>query len=135
MAPSQSVGEKTGINSALGIAPKTEDFIKQVAMSDMTEIEAARIAQQKGNADEKKIAEMMIKDHGKTSEELKSMVPDEMRAAIPTALDDAHQKSSGGCGAQSQKTLPANTIRCRSAPTKTQCHFSSGTLRAARMLN
>ena len=24
----QSVGEKTGVNSALGIAPKTEDFIK-----------------------------------------------------------------------------------------------------------
>jgi len=38
----QSVGEKTGVNSALGIAPKTEDFIKQAAMSDMTEIEAAQ---------------------------------------------------------------------------------------------
>ena len=25
----QSVGEKTGVNSALGIAPKTEDFIKK----------------------------------------------------------------------------------------------------------
>jgi putative membrane protein len=43
----QSVGEKTGINSALGIAPKTEDFVKEVAMGDMTEIEAAKIAQQK----------------------------------------------------------------------------------------
>ena len=52
----QSVGEKTGVNSALGIAPKTEDFIKEAAMSDMTEIEAAKIAQQKGNADEKKFA-------------------------------------------------------------------------------
>jgi putative membrane protein len=39
----QSVGEKTGVNSALGIAPKTEDFIKEAAMSDMTEIEAAKI--------------------------------------------------------------------------------------------
>ncbi|MBR1125093.1 DUF4142 domain-containing protein [Bradyrhizobium lablabi] len=91
-ALAQSVGEKTGINSALGIAPKTEDFIKEVAMSDMTEIEAARIAQQKGNADEKKFAETMITDHTKTSEELKSMVPGEMKAAIPTSLDDAHQK-------------------------------------------
>jgi hypothetical protein len=25
----QSVGEKTGVNSALGIAPKTEDFIRK----------------------------------------------------------------------------------------------------------
>lgn len=88
----QSVGEKSGINSALGIAPKTADFIKEAAMSDMTEIEAAKIAQQKGNADEKKFAEMMVADHTKTSSELKSMAPADMKAAIPTALDDASQK-------------------------------------------
>ncbi len=29
----QSVCEKTGVNSALGIAPSTEDFVKQVAIS------------------------------------------------------------------------------------------------------
>jgi putative membrane protein len=88
----QSVGEKTGVNSALGIAPKTEDFVKEAAMSDMLEIEAAKIAQQKGNADEKKFAEHMITDHSKTSSELKGMVAGEMKAAIPTALDDASQK-------------------------------------------
>jgi putative membrane protein len=88
----QSVGEKTGVNSTLGIAPKTEDFIKEAAMSDMTEIEAAKIAQQKGNADEKQFAEMMVKDHTKTSSELKSMVPDTLKAAIPASLNDASQK-------------------------------------------
>lgn len=41
----QSVGEQTGVNSALGIAPKTEDFIKEAATSDMLEIDAAKIAQ------------------------------------------------------------------------------------------
>jgi predicted outer membrane protein len=30
-----------------GIAPKTEDFIKEAAMSGMVEIDAAKIAQQK----------------------------------------------------------------------------------------
>ena len=59
---------------------------------DMTEIDAAKIAQQKGNADEKKFAEMMVADHTKTSTELKSMVPDNMKVAIPTVLDDASQK-------------------------------------------
>ena len=88
----QSVGEKTGVNSALGIAPKTEDFIKEAAMSDMLEIEAAKVAQQKGNADEKKFAEQMIADHTKTSSELKDMVSGELTAAIPTALDDSSQK-------------------------------------------
>src|SRR3954454_22048418 len=91
-ASAQSVGEKSGVNSTLGIAPKTEDFIKEAAMSDMTEIEAAKIAQQEGDADEKKFAEMMIADHTKTSIELKSMVPANMKSDIPAALDDASQK-------------------------------------------
>src|ERR1700749_440323 len=88
----QSVGEQTGVNSALGIAPKTEDFIKEAATSDMLEIDAAKIAEQKGNADEKKFAEQMITGHTKTSSELKGMVPAEMTSAIPTALDDSSQK-------------------------------------------
>ena len=88
----QSAGEKIGINSALGIAPKTEDFIKEAAMSDMLEIEAARIAQQKGNAVEKKFAEQMVTDHTKTSTELKGLVSGEMKSAIPASLDDASQK-------------------------------------------
>ena len=50
----QSVGEKTGVNAVLGITPKTEDFIKEAATSDMLEIQAAKIAQQKGDADENK---------------------------------------------------------------------------------
>jgi putative membrane protein len=91
-ALAQSVGEKTGVNSALGIAPKTEDFIKEAAMSDMLEIEAAKVAQQKGNADEKKFAEQMITDHTKTSTELKGIVTGELAAAIPTALDDSSRK-------------------------------------------
>jgi putative membrane protein len=91
----QSVSEKTGVNSVLGVAPKTEDFIKEAAMSDMLEIEAAKIAQQKGNADEKKFAETMITDHTKTSSELKGRVSGEMKSAIPAALDDASQKKLG----------------------------------------
>lgn len=88
----QSVGEKTGVNSALGIAPKTEDFIKEAATSDMLEIEAAKIAQQTGDADEKKFAEQMVTDHTKTSTELKDMVPSSLKSAMPTALDDSSQK-------------------------------------------
>jgi putative membrane protein len=88
----QSAGEKTGVNSALGIAPKTEDFIKEAAMSDMLEIEAAKVAQQKGDADDKKFADMMITDHTKTSTELKSLTPADLKAAIPASLDASYQK-------------------------------------------
>jgi putative membrane protein len=88
----QSAAEKIGVNSALGIAPKTADFIKEAATSDMLEIEASKIAQQKGDADEKTFAGQMIADHTKTSSELKGLVSDDMAAAIPTALDDSSQK-------------------------------------------
>ena len=91
-ALAQSVSEKTGVNSVLGITPKTEDFIKEAATSDILEIEAAKIAQQKGNADEKKFAEAMITDHTKTSTELKGLVSGELKPALPSALDDASQK-------------------------------------------
>src|SRR6202012_2649207 len=88
----QSVGEQTGVNSALGITPKTEDFIKEAATSDMLEIAAAKIAQGKGDADEKKFAEQMVTDHTKTTTELKELVPSDMQSAIPSTLDDASHK-------------------------------------------
>ena len=43
----QSAGETTGVNSALGISPSTADFVKEVAVSDMFEIEAGKVAQAK----------------------------------------------------------------------------------------
>ena len=88
----QSIGEKTGVNSALGISPTTPDFVKQAVMSDMLEISAAKIAQQKGNADEKIFAGHMITDHTKTSEELTGLIKSgDVKADIPTVLDSSSQ--------------------------------------------
>jgi putative membrane protein len=89
----QSVGEKTGVNSALGISPTTQDFVKEAANSDMLEIAAAQEAQKKGNADEKKFAEQMITDHSTTSKELKAMVTSgDVKAEVPTVLDASYEK-------------------------------------------
>ncbi|MES2196278.1 MAG: DUF4142 domain-containing protein [Pseudomonadota bacterium] len=88
----QSVGEKTGVNSTLGISPSTPDFVKQVAISDMFEIESNKLALEKGNAAEKGFASQMVKDHTKTSSELKELVSGgKVKAELPTALDSAHQ--------------------------------------------
>jgi putative membrane protein len=65
-ASAQLTGEKDRRQLALGIAPKTEDFIKEAAMSDMLEIEALKIAQQKGIR-RRDFAGQMITDHTKTS--------------------------------------------------------------------
>jgi putative membrane protein len=87
----QSVGEKTGVNSTLGISPTTADFVKEAATSDMTEIAAAKLGQERGNAQEKAFAAQMITDHTKTSEELKSIAPADAKAAIPKTLDSSSQ--------------------------------------------
>src|SRR6201996_1123742 len=91
-AYAQSMGEKTGVNSTLGIAPKTEDFIKEAAMSDMLEIDAAKIAQQKGDPQDKTFAGEMITDHTKTSTELKGLASGEMKSAILSSRDDSPKK-------------------------------------------
>lgn len=91
-ALAQSLGEKTGVNSALGVAPTTADFVKEVAVSDMFEIESSKLAEQKGNAQEKTFAQQMVTDHTKTSGELKALVSDgKVQATLPTALDSSHQ--------------------------------------------
>jgi putative membrane protein len=91
-ALAQSVGEKTGVNSVLGMAPATADFVKEAAISDMFEIQSSQIAQQRGNASEKTFAENMIKDHTKTSNDLKTMISGgDVKAELPNALDSSKQ--------------------------------------------
>jgi putative membrane protein len=88
----QSIGEKTGVNSALDIAPTTADLVKEVAISDMFEIDSSKLAQDKGNAPEKTFASQMVTDHTKTSTELKTLVSSgKVKADLPTALDSSHQ--------------------------------------------
>jgi len=91
-ALAQSAGEKTGVNSVLGISPSTPDFVKEVATSDLFEIQSSTLAQQKGNAAEKSFAGQMITDHTKTSTELKQLVSSgKVKADVPTVLDRSHQ--------------------------------------------
>jgi putative membrane protein len=92
-AAAESITEKTGVNSALGVAPKTQDFVTEAAVSDMTEIAAAKIALLKGDGDEKQFADQMVKDHTQTSTELKALVSSgDVQATLPTAPNSASQK-------------------------------------------
>jgi putative membrane protein len=52
----QSVSEKTGVNATLGISPTTADFVKEAVTSDMTEIAASKLGQERANAQEKTFA-------------------------------------------------------------------------------
>jgi putative membrane protein len=89
----QSIPEKTGVNQALSIAPKTQDFVTLAAQSDMLEIQSSKLALQKSDSDKTKtFAQKMIDDHTKTSAELKELVSSgKVKASAPSALDKTHQ--------------------------------------------
>ena len=104
----QSVPEKTGVNSTLGISPSTEDFVTEAANGDMLEIESSKLVAAKGDARDKAFAEQMIKDHSATSAELKVLVSSgKVPASLPAAMDKAHgaklDKLSGLSGADFTK--------------------------------
>jgi putative membrane protein len=89
----QSLPEKTGVNTAMGIAPKTQDFVTEAAQSDMLEIASSKLALTKSDSDKsKQFADRMIKDHTATSNELKGLVSaGKTTVNLPAAMDKAHQ--------------------------------------------
>ena len=89
----QSMGEKTGVNSVLGVSPSTQDFVTQAAISDMFEIESSRMAVEKASdAETKAFANQMITAHTKTSSELKGLISSQkVSATVPAQMDDSHR--------------------------------------------
>lgn len=70
------------------------DFVMKAAMSDMYEVEAAKVALQRAtNAEAKKFAQMMVEDHTKSTSNLKSAIAASgLTLTPPAALDEAHAK-------------------------------------------
>lgn len=89
----KSFGEKTGLNSVLGVSPSTRDFVTEAAIGDMFEIQSSQLALRQATPDLRGFAQQMIDDHTRTSGELKAMLrgPDET-SSPPATLDDKHQK-------------------------------------------
>ena len=67
----------------------TQKFVKTAAITDMFEIQAGKLAQEKAeNQAYKDFAQMTIDDHTKTSNELKGM---NVGVQLPQDLDSAHK--------------------------------------------
>ena len=90
-AVAETVGEKTGINSTLGIAPTTKDFVTEAAISDMFEIQSSKMAETKLTGAEKSFAAQMVADHTKTTAEL-TQAATSASVPLPTGMDSTHQK-------------------------------------------
>lgn len=92
-AYAQSVSEKTGVNSALGVAPSTQDFVTEAANSDMLEIQSSQLVGAKSDTKDKAFADKMITDHTQTTTELKGLVTSgKVKVDLPSAMDSAHQQ-------------------------------------------
>lgn len=95
-ASAQSATEKTGVNTLLGVAPSTEDFIKKAATSDLFEIAAGKLAAERADPTTKEFAEQMVRDHERTSSELKQLVENQaVNVAIPTDMTDSQKEALG----------------------------------------
>jgi putative membrane protein len=75
-------------------APSASDFVQTAAMSDMYEIEAGKIANQKGQSPAVRgFGQMMVDAHSKTTQELTSIVKSQaIKVELPPKLDSKHQK-------------------------------------------
>ena len=90
----QSVGEKTGINSALDISPTTADFVKEAAISDMLEIAGGQDRRDQGQHRGKEVRRA---DGHRPHQDQRGSQGTGRRAApsrpdIPASLDSASQK-------------------------------------------
>ena len=87
----KTAAEKTGVNSTLGIAPTTKDFVSEAAISDMFEIQSSKMASAKLTGPEKEFADKMVADHTKTTAELTGEATAD-NIPIPSAMDGSHQR-------------------------------------------
>jgi len=61
------------VNSVLGMAPKTEDFLAEAATRDMFEIDSSNLALERADDATKAFAQQMVADHEKTTGGLTSI--------------------------------------------------------------
>lgn len=81
-----------GLASAATIGATTEGFVPAAAMADMYEIEAGKIAVQRGqSADVKKFGQMMIDHHTKLSNDMKAALQAANIPVPPPTLDERRQ--------------------------------------------
>jgi putative membrane protein len=72
--------------------PAAPDFVNKVAISDMYEIQASRMAERRaGNAHIKAFATQMVRDHTASSAALRAAIHGQSGLSLPAALDSDHQ--------------------------------------------
>jgi putative membrane protein len=97
--PDGAVGTSGGARAA-DVSSGDKDFVKEVALANMAEVEMGRMAVQSGaSASVKKFGQMMIDDHTAAGNQLKTLAT-QHRIEMPVQLDDDHKDLSGKLAAK-----------------------------------
>jgi putative membrane protein len=91
----QPAGRSGGVGTGgAGANLSNDDFVRDVALKNMAEIELSRMALDRAtNLDIKSFAQRMIDDHGAAAHQLKSVVSGQP-IEWPDQLDDKHRKTA-----------------------------------------
>jgi putative membrane protein len=74
------------------VSSATQEFVQKAAVSDLFEIKAGDLVQQKArSSDYKQFGQMLKTDHTKTSDQIKSMAKNMPGLQLPADLDTAHK--------------------------------------------
>jgi putative membrane protein len=91
--------------AALTASPSVQEFVKQAAMTNLYEIDAGKLAEEKAaDGSYRNYAKMIVTDHTKMNNDLKSEVATMQNVQLPTSLDALHReklqqlKSEQGAG-------------------------------------
>ena len=106
-----------------GDALTAAGFVRAAAMSDLYEVEASRLAEQRSQDEQvKRFAQHVLRDHQKTTDELKGMLPRLQGVSaqqVPTGLDQQHQalvqQLQGAQGVQFDRAFFQQQVRSHQA--------------------
>jgi putative membrane protein len=84
--------DAVGTSGATDVSNSDKDFVRDLAIAGMAEVELGKLAVDKsGNTEVKKFGQMMIDDHSKASDDLEAIIS-KHGIMPPTAVDDKHRK-------------------------------------------
>jgi putative membrane protein len=115
-----------------GTGMTDSDFMTEAAIGGMAEVESGKLASTKAqNAEVKKFAQMMVTDHTKANNELKTLA-ESKGATLPTELDAKHKSTmtelQGLSGAQFDRAYVAAQLAAHEKTVKLfQTQAMSGT--------
>jgi len=121
LTPAMAKSAKSRPQAAMSANTKT--FVKKAGLTNLFEIKAGQIAQQKSqNSTVQDYAKMIVGDHQKAQDDLKAAAVDVHGVSVPSSLDRAHNKMikqlQSASGAKFLKTFKTQQVKGHKAGVK-----------------